>query len=263
MGATFEKNKAAEAVTRAMTMRGGRGRQHTDTSAGPLMPPMPCGFVKENWLWDANDLCPSVELSHGRKEVYFHTDPVSESGGTAGVRGDAGFLRGEHYWEIEFLEPPSGLSVMVGVGTSRATLCASSFQYINLLGLDADSWGLSYKGKIWHGGSSRQYTEPFYEEGTLIGLHLNMEDGTLTFYKDRQSLGVAFTGLHKVQLPLFPMASSTSPGTELALGRRCCTLPSLEERCLSTLARNLTRKDCADLLPLPEFVRWKLKSWKN
>ncbi|KAM4018742.1 SPRY domain-containing SOCS box protein 3-like isoform 2-T2 [Anomaloglossus baeobatrachus] len=227
------------------------------------MPPMPCGFVKKNWLWDANDLCPAVELSPDRSEVYFHTDPVSESVGTAAVRGEAGFLQGEHFWEVEFLEPPSGLSVMVGVGTSRAALSAGSFQYLNLLGRDADSWGLCYKGRIWHSGSSSTYTEPLYEEGTLIGVHLDMGDGTLTFYKDRQSLGVAFTGLHKVQLPLFPMASSTSPGTELALRLRCCALPSLEERCLSTLARNLTRKDSADLLPLPAVVKWKLKSWKN
>lgn len=227
------------------------------------MPPMPCGYVKEHWLWEANEQCPSVELSQGRQEVYFHTDPVLESCGTAGVRGDTGFLQGEHYWEIEFLEPPSGLSVMVGVGTSRAPLCAGSFQYLNLLGRDADSWGLSYRGKVWHAGSSKPYSEPFYEEGTLIGVHLNMEEGTLTFYKDRQSLGPAFTGLHKVQLPLFPMVSSTSPGTELALGLRCCSLPTLEERCLSTLARNLTQKDSADLLPLPAIVRWKLKSWKN
>ncbi|KAG9475859.1 hypothetical protein GDO78_003973 [Eleutherodactylus coqui] len=244
-------------------MRGRRGRHHTDTGAGPLMLPMPHGYVKENWLWEANDQCPSVELSHDRQEVYFHTDPVLESCGTAGVRGDTGFLQGEHYWEIEFLEPPSGLSVMVGVGTSRVSLCARSFQYLNLLGLDGDSWGLSYKGNICHAGSSKQYTEPFYEEGTLIGVHLNMEQGTLTFYKDRQNLGLAFTGLHKVQLPLYPMVSSTSPGTELALRLRYCTLPTLEERCLSTLAHNLTQKDSADLLPLPAVVRWKLKTWKN
>lgn len=54
------------------------------------MPPMPCGYVKEHWLWEANEQCPSVELSQGRQEVYFHTDPVLESCGTAGVRGDTG-----------------------------------------------------------------------------------------------------------------------------------------------------------------------------
>ncbi|KAG8564643.1 hypothetical protein GDO81_016537 [Engystomops pustulosus] len=244
-------------------MRGRRGQQLTDTRTRLSMPPMPRGYVKENWLWEANEQWPSVALSHDRKEVYFHTDPILESCGTAGVRADTGFLQGEHYWEIEFLEPPSGFSVMVGVGTIRAPLCAGSFQYLNLLGQDGDSWGLSYKGHIWHAGTSRQYTEPFYEEGTLIGVHLNMEEGTLTFYKDRQSLGLAFTGLHKVQLPLYPMVSSTSPDTELALGLRCCTLPTLEERCLSTLARNLSQKDSADQLPLPTVVRWKLKSWKN
>ncbi|XP_063802176.1 SPRY domain-containing SOCS box protein 3-like [Pseudophryne corroboree] len=236
---------------------------HTQPSAVPLKPPMPCGYVKESWVWEANDQSPMAELSQCQREVYFHTDPALESCGTAAVRGDTGFIQGEHYWEIQFLEPPSGISVMVGVGTSRAALHAGSYQYINLLGVDTESWGLSYRGKIWHGSGSIQYTDPFYEEGTVIGVHLNMEEGTLTFYKDRQSLGLAFTGLHKVQAPLYPMVSSTSPGTELALGLRCCSLPSLEERCLSTLAHSLTRKDSADMLPLPATVRWKLKSWKN
>ncbi|XP_075044294.1 SPRY domain-containing SOCS box protein 3-like [Mixophyes fleayi] len=237
--------------------------QHSEARAEPQNPPMPCGYVQESWVWQENGQAPMAELSQSQREVYFHTDPVLGSCGTAAVRGDTGFLQGEHYWEVEFLEPPSGLSVMVGVGTSRAALHAGSFQFVNLLGVDAESWGLSYKGTIWHGGSSRRYTEPFYREGTVIGVHLNMEEGTLTFYRDRQSLGLAFTGLHKVQLPLYPMVSSTSPGTELALGIRCCSLPTLEERCLSTLARNLTQKDSADMLPLPAIVRWKLKNWMS
>lgn len=52
----------------------------------------------------------------------------------AGVRGTKGFEDGEHYWEIVFLEPPAGSSVMVGVGTSRAVLSSDYCQYVNLLG---------------------------------------------------------------------------------------------------------------------------------
>ncbi|XP_053305269.1 SPRY domain-containing SOCS box protein 3-like isoform X2 [Spea bombifrons] len=224
---------------------------------------MPRGYVEEKWVWDKHGRSLATELSMCQRAVYFHTDPVLESCGTAGVRGSTGFIQGEHYWEIEFLEPPSGLSVMVGVGTGRASLHAGNFEYINLLGKDAESWGLSYKGTVWHRGSSRRYTEPFYESGTVIGVHVNLEEGTLTFYKNRQSLGLAFTGLHKVPSPLYPMVSSTAPGTELLLGLRCCPMPSLQERCLSTLAHTLAQKDLVDLLPLPAAVRWKLKSWKE
>ncbi|KAM8939160.1 SPRY domain-containing SOCS box protein 3-like [Pelodytes ibericus] len=244
-------------------MKANSREHHTDPRAGFLVPPLHGGYVEEDWVWDGNGQSLAAELSPCQRAVYFHTDPVLESGGTAGIRGNTGFVQGEHYWEVEFLEPPSGLSVMVGVGTGRAALHAGSFEYINLLGQDAESWGLSYKGTVWHRGSGFQYTEPFYERRTVIGIHLNLEEGTLEFYRNRQSLGRAFTGLHMVRSPLYPMVSSTSPGTELALGIRCCTLPSLQERCLSTLAHALAQKDLADLLPLPVAVRWKLKSWKE
>ncbi|CAH2325943.1 SPRY domain-containing SOCS box 3-like [Pelobates cultripes] len=228
-----------------------------------MKPPLLQGFVEETWTWSSDGLSSDTELSPCRRDVYFHTDPVLESCGTAGVRGSTGFVQGEHYWEVEFLEPASGYSVMVGVGTSKAALHAGSYEYINLLGKDTESWGLSYKGTFWHRCSSRQYTEPFYDRGTVIGVHLNLKEGTLTFYKNRQCLGLAFTGLHKVLSPLYPMVSSTAPGIELSLGLRSSTLPTLEERCLSTLAHGLAKKDLVDLLPLPVAVRWKLKSLKE
>ncbi|KAG8430967.1 hypothetical protein GDO86_019640 [Hymenochirus boettgeri] len=129
--------------------------------------------------------------------------------------------------------------------------------------MDGESWGLSYKGTLWHSGTSQKYTEPFYNEGTVIGVHLNLEDGTLMFYRDNQSLGLAFTGLHMVQCPLYPMVSSTAPGTELALGLQLSTLPSLQERCLNILTHSLAHKDLVDFLPLPTALRWKLKNWKE
>ena len=65
-------------------------------------------------------------------------------------------------------------------------------------GKDNQSWGLTYKGTIWHNGVSHKYCEPFYEPKTVIGCHLNLYDGTLTFYKNGQNLGVAFRGLNRV-----------------------------------------------------------------
>ncbi|TRY82417.1 hypothetical protein DNTS_002494 [Danionella cerebrum] len=46
---------------------------------------------------------------------------------------DARFTHGEHYWEIEFLEPPFGSSVMVGVGTQNALLHTGNQTFINLI----------------------------------------------------------------------------------------------------------------------------------
>ena len=52
-----------------------------------------------------------------------------------GVRGSKGFLDGEHYWEVTFLEPATGSSVMVGVGTKKAALHLDDYQYVDLIGL--------------------------------------------------------------------------------------------------------------------------------
>ncbi|XP_048463328.1 SPRY domain-containing SOCS box protein 3 isoform X2 [Rhincodon typus] len=103
-------------------------------------------FVVECWVWDVNAKSPAVQLSPCRRAVYFHIDPVLQSEGTAGVRGTKGFIHGEHYWEVKFLEPPYGTSVMVGAGTRNAHLHLGNYTFINMLGMDSESWGLSHKG---------------------------------------------------------------------------------------------------------------------
>ena len=42
--------------------------------------------------------------------------------------------------------------------------------------------------------------------------------GTLTYFQDGVSLGVAFTGLDKITEPLYPMICSTAAKTEMSLG---------------------------------------------
>uniref|UniRef100_H3BHM0 SPRY domain-containing SOCS box protein 3 n=2 Tax=Latimeria chalumnae TaxID=7897 RepID=H3BHM0_LATCH len=216
-------------------------------------------YVEEFWEWDTNAKSPAAYLSPCRQAVYFHIDPVVASEGTAGVRGTKGFTHGEHYWEIEFLEPPYGMAVMLGVGTKRALLHAGNHQYIHMLGMDCESWGLSYKGTVWHHGQSRNYTEPFYEKKTVIGVSLNLSKGTLAFSRNGQSLGVAFTGLKKAGTPLYPIVCSTAAETELQLGMRGCRFPSLEERCCSAILQTMEDKQHIDTLPLPGAVRGRLK----
>ena len=43
-------------------------------------------------------------------------------------------MYGEHNWEIIFLEPPVGTSVMVGVGTQRSQLHMENYNFVNLVG---------------------------------------------------------------------------------------------------------------------------------
>ncbi|KAK3091371.1 hypothetical protein FSP39_019344 [Pinctada imbricata] len=216
-------------------------------------------YQTEKWVWDQYSKSPEVCLSRDLQNAYFHTDPVFMSMGTAGVRGTKGFTEGEHYWEVIFLEPPSGTSVMVGVGTEKALLHLGNFNFVDLIGLDTESWGLSYKGDIWHNGRKQQYCEAFFQEATVIGCHLNFYNGTLTFYKNGENLGVAFTGLDKVKVPLFPTISSTACDTELGLGLQFCRYLTLQEKCLQTIKRTLDYDDSIDCLPLPKVLKASLK----
>lgn len=212
-------------------------------------------YSQEHWVWDGSDKSPDTLLSQDKKAAYFHVDPVKESTGTAGVRGTKGFTRGEHYWEITFLEPPFGTSVMVGVATKKAILHTDNF--VNLIGLDGESWGLSHKGQLWHQGASRPYCRPLYEERVVIGVHLNLYDGTVHFYRNGVNLGLAFSGLNNLSAmtELFPVVSSTATSTELEVGVRIGRYQSLQLECLAIIARKLYSPHDVDPLPLPAMLK--------
>ncbi|XP_017565052.1 SPRY domain-containing SOCS box protein 3 isoform X2 [Pygocentrus nattereri] len=128
-------------------------------------------------------------------------------------------------------------------------------------GMDAESWGLSYKGFLWHNGQSRKYTEPFYDQNTVIGVLLDRTTGTLTFYRNGENLGLAFSNLDQVSNALFPMVSSTAPETELQLGLRTFRLSSLQEHCIHTITHCLGRLGHTHLLPLPRVLRCQIHTY--
>ena len=123
----------------------------------------------------------------------------------------------------------------------------------NSPGQDEKSWGLSYKGKIYHNGTSKKYCEPFFDAGTRIGLLLDMVKGTLSFYKNGVHLGVAFTGL--TGSPLYPVVSSTSSQTEVKVGSRSCRYLSLQEKCIARIRCSLKNIQLTEDLPLPNVMK--------
>ena len=75
------------------------------------------------------------------------------------------------------------------------------------------------------------YTRPFRENKTVrIGCLYDGFDGTLTFFKDRVSLGVAFTGLNYIKECLYPTVSSTAAKTEFKIIFAQREFSNLQER---------------------------------
>ncbi|KAG8252246.1 SPRY domain-containing SOCS box protein 3 [Homalodisca vitripennis] len=95
------------------------------------------------WAWDEQLATATTLLSNDNREVQFHP---GYSSGTAAIRGDSPFQQGHiYYWEIKMLTSLYGTDVMVGVGTKKAQLDKSAYQFCSLLGSDKESWGFSYK----------------------------------------------------------------------------------------------------------------------
>ncbi len=90
---------------------------------------------------------------------------------------------------------------------------------------------------------------------TTIGLYFDGPNGTLTYYKDGENLGVAFSGLNEVEEDLYPVVCSTAAKTEMALGVMKRDYLSLQDRCRSVILAQLSREEHIDRLPLPRSVK--------
>lgn len=109
---------------------------------------------------------------------------VSPSG-YQGSRSTIGVSSGKWYWEV------------VATGTSIDSLigvCNSSASLTTFVGGDVNGWGYYPSGLKFTNGGSAAYGAS-YAIGDVIGVALDMDAGTLIFYKNNTSQGTAYTGL--------------------------------------------------------------------
>ncbi|CAG4959291.1 unnamed protein product [Parnassius apollo] len=167
------------------------------------------------WGWElpaANTLS-QVVMSEDRKQVTFH--PFYSSG-TAAVRGDTPMLPNNHYyWEVKMLSETYGTDIMVGIGTSKVNMPESQYKFTSLLGQDAESYGLSYMGPVKHNAMEMRGS-PGFCRGTIIGVRLDMWQGTLEFYLNREPQGICIYNLRRHNV-LFPMICSTAAQSTMRL----------------------------------------------
>lgn len=103
------------------------------------------------------------------------------------ARATFGVASGKWYWEVN-CTTVSGTTPSVGIATSQASVA-------NYLGADTYSWayGLS-NGEKYTNASSSAYGASV-ASGDVVGVALDMDAGTIVFYKNNTSQGTAFTGL--------------------------------------------------------------------
>lgn len=77
---------------------------------------------------------------------------------------------------------------MVGLGTNKFNMNDSQFKFTSLLGSNAESYGMSYHGAVSH--DSKVMCDGIgFRKGNIIGMRLDMWQGTLQFYLDRKPQG--------------------------------------------------------------------------
>lgn len=137
----------------------------------------------ETVTWNPDDKGSTVVLSN---------DNLTASMGNyenGGARATKGVSSGKWYWEVKYdsSTPNSLTSILVGVAnfsTDMTTALGNQTtqrSYYSYTGKKCNGTALSY-------GSS-------YSVGDVVGIALDMDNGTITFYKNGVSQGTAFSDL--------------------------------------------------------------------
>jgi hypothetical protein len=116
-------------------------------------------------------------LSNGNLDVTTSTTGSATSVGTIAVSS------GKWYWEVT---PTTATSISVGVLKIGGTNAE--------LGSTADGYAYLQSGNKYNNGSSTAYGAS-YTSNDVIGIALDLDAGTLVFYKNNTSQGTAFSSL--------------------------------------------------------------------
>ncbi|XP_071946559.1 SPRY domain-containing SOCS box protein 3-like [Antedon mediterranea] len=205
-----------------------------------------------DWVWDRESKSTASHVTLDEREVNFH---LEYSCGTAACRGTMEMGEGQHYWEIKMVSSVYGTDMMVGIGTKEINFNDYSQTFCSLLGNDnnGESCGLSYTGAFHFAGSTNVFCGKFGQTD-VIGVHLDMWKGTLSFYKNGQRLGTAKNGL--VGKSWYPMVCSTAARSSMRLVQAVSYPSSLQFMCCTVLRKNIpVEKNVLTALPFPPGLK--------
>ncbi len=174
------------------------------------------GVTGDRVSWNPSDKSAAITLSDGNLSV-------SVASGTASlVRGTAAKSAGKWYYEFT----PSGAGAnyqYVGVATSSA---ASNLAPGN------DQYGYSYvsHGYKFNNGVQDAYGGSGYVVSDVVGVAVDLDAGTITFYLNGVSQGQAYSGLLGAFFPAWgtsPISPQTCAGTANFGGTSfACSIPA-------------------------------------
>lgn len=121
------------------------------------------------------------------------------------ARATIGVSSGKWYWEVDYISATSNKYFMNGIRDVNETLVTSS----DYVGESSGGYAYySHNGYKYNNATSSAYGSTA-TTGDTIGVALDMDAGTLTFYKNGTSQGVAYTGLSGTFAPAFSVNGNT------------------------------------------------------
>ena len=219
---------------------------------------MACSLLQnscvEYWSWDRNDQQTDVIFQGGcNPSITFNKDEMIY--GTNALNSDW------HYWEVKLENPATNGflgNTSLGVVTAKAVVDSRKRKNYSLYD---ESWMqstrfsiLNQQGVLHQRSIPRQRKFP----PAIIGMFLDRQQGTLSYYVDGEPLGVKYRGLEQVEDELFP-AILSNIGVKATLFRRLRNYHSLQDRCRGAILKELlykcSTKPNTDLLPLPTRMK--------
>jgi len=149
--------------------------ENTDSGAGGEVIGNYCVF---NFLNKGND----ITLSNGNLQAATTSSPKD------GVFGTIGVSSGKYYWEVELTSADGNTNAAIGVALGSLSPDAASPTSAGAY------FYSSYNGNKWLSSADSSYGAS-YTTGDIIGVALDLDNTTLTFYKNGVSQGNATTSL--------------------------------------------------------------------
>jgi hypothetical protein len=116
---------------------------------------------------------------------------------------------GKWYWEVT----NNGGNNAVGIIRDTGAITSS------YIGSNADGWSYFIDGQKYNNGSGTSYGAS-YTTNDVIGVALNMDAGTLVFYKNGASQGTAFSSLSGTMSPAFSSSNTSAVSFTANFGQR-------------------------------------------
>ena len=132
-----------------------------------------------NVTWNPNDKHETIKLSNNNLTAIKN---VNNDWGS--VRAVYGVTSGKWYWETRF---DNNIHIFTGVGTIYALLNSH-------IGSDSNGWSIYMGSRVYHNKQSLGYGQFIYV-GNWISVLLDLDNGTLSFWRNGFDMGVAFDNL--------------------------------------------------------------------